>query len=268
MSIIIHEDVVLAGDEEEITPCNPRIGYDNVVLPNTVTSDEGAATRVNLANPATYLRWTADTNATQHVGANLLSARTVNYYGVAAHNLGSVGAVLTLQTSDNGVDWDDATLGVLVQNDFTMIEEFENKFSSFFRLKIEGATAPPSIGVLYMGSMLRVQRRIYVGHSPLVLQRKTVVSSGKSESGQFLGRVVRSTTYETKIAVQNLTPTWVRQRLDPFMAASADTPFFWSWRPCDYPTEVGFAWTTGDPSVSNARPNGMMDFDMAIQGIR
>ena len=268
MSIIIHQDVTLAGDELEITDCNPRIGYDTIVLPGSVTSDQGAATRINMANPATYLRWTADNINTQHIGANVLAARTVNYYGIAAHNLGSAGAVITFQTSDDGVAWVDATDGVLLSNDFAMIEEFEDKFAAFFRLKIEGATIIPSVGVFYIGKMLRVQRRIYVGHSPFTLQRQSKVSSGFSENGQFLGRVVRSTTYETDVRVQNLTPAWVRSKLDPFLAVAADTPFFWSWRPCSYPTEVGFAWTTRDPEVSNQRPNGMMDFRMQIQGIR
>jgi len=268
MSIVIHQDLTLAGDEQDVTNCNPRIGYDTVVTAGTVTSDQGAATRINLANPSTYLKWTADNNGTQSVGATLVAARTVNYYGIAAHNLGTASAVITFQSSINGVDWTDVTDGVLLQNDTAMIEEFEDQFAAYYRILIEGATVAPSIGVLYIGRMLRMQRRIYVGHSPFVLQRRTVVSSGKSENGQFLGRVVRSTTYETKVQMQNLTPTWVRQRLDPFLALAADTPFFWSWRPCEYPTEVGFAWTKNDPSVSNQRPNGMMDFNMDIQGIR
>lgn len=266
--IVIHDDIVLAGDELEITDCNPRIGYDTIVTPATVTSDQGAASRVNMANPATYLRWTADNINEQHIGATLFAARSVNYYGLAAHNLGSAGAVITFQSSVNGVDWVDVTDGVLLQNDFAMIEEFEDQFAAFYRIKIEGATIIPSVGVFYIGKMLRVQRRIYVGHAPFTLQRQSKVSSGFSENGQFLGRVVRSTTYETDIRVQNLTPAWVRQKLDPFLALAADRPFFWSWRPCDYPTEVGFAWTTRDPETVNARPNGMMDFRMQIQGIR
>jgi hypothetical protein len=266
--IVIQPDIVLAIDEQEITDCNPRIGYDTIVLPGTVTSDQGATTRVNMANPATYLRWTADNINTQHIGANLIAARTVNYYGIAAHNLGSAGATITFEVSPDGVVWTPVTDGVLLSDDFAMIEEFPDQFAAFYRLKIENATIIPSVGVFYIGKMLRVQRRIYVGHAPFTLQRKSKVSSGFSENGQFLGRVVRSTTFETDVQVKNLTAPWVRQKLDPFLAVAADRPFFWSWRPCAYPTEVGFAWTTQDPDVSNSRPNGMMDFKMQIQGIR
>lgn len=268
MSIIIHQDITLGVDEQDITDCNPRIGYDNVVTPSTVTTDQGAASRPNLGNPATYLRWTADNINTQHVGATLGAAALVNYYGIAAHNLGTAGATIKFQYSFNNADWIDATAGVLLSSNFAMIEEFEDLFAPYYRLRIEGATVIPQIGVLYIGKMLRVQRRIYVGHSPFVLQRKTVVSSGKSENGQFLGRVVRSTTFETSVEVKNLTAAWVRQNLDPFLNVAADRPFFWSWRPCAYPTEVGYAWTMDDPDVSNQRPNGMMDFQMKLQGIR
>lgn len=268
MSIIIHEDITLGIDEQDITDCNPRIGYDNIVLPTTVTADQGAASLPNLANPATYLVWTADSIAAQSIGANLLAARTVNYYGIAAHNLGTAGATITFQSSVNGVDWVDVTPGVLLQTNFAMIEEFADEFAQFYRLRITGATVIPSVGVLYIGKMLRVQRRIYVGHAPMVLNRKTIVNSGKSETGQFLGRVVRSTTFETQVQVMNLKASWVRQKLDPFLAVAADRPFFWSWRPCSYPSEVGYAWTMKDPDVTNTRPNGMMDFSMSLQGIR
>lgn len=264
--IIIHGDLTL--DPQDITDCNPRIGYDTIVTPSTVTSDQGAASRINLGNPATYLKWTADDISTQHIGAALLAARTVNYYGIAGHNLGDAGAIVTFQSSPDNVVWTDVTDGVALQDNFALIEEFEDQFTRYYRLKIEGATIVPSVAVLYIGDMLRVARRIYVGHAPFTLQRNTVVNSGKSENGQFLGRVVRSTTFETEVAVQNLSPSWIRTKLDPFLAVAADTPFFWSWRPCSYPTEVGYAWTTKDPKVSNQRPNGMMDFSMSLQGIR
>lgn len=267
--IVISPDIVLDSDEQEINDCNPRIGWRNVISDGALFSDEGAATLANLGNPATFLKWTADSNATQSVGVTLSSAQTVNYFGVAAHNLGSIGATIKLQSSPDGMDpWTDISDEQLVSTDQAFISEFEDAFALHYRLLISSPSAPPSIGVLYIGEILRVQRRIYVGHSPMTLNPRTRVSSGKSESGQFLGRVVRSTTYETALEVDNLTASWVRQRLDPFMLAAADTPFFWAWRPCSYPDEVGFAWATDDPSVANARSNGMMTFNVKMQGIR
>lgn len=266
--IVISTDIVLASDEQEVNDCNPRIGWHNVVTPNNLFSDEGSTTLANLGNPATFLKWEADTASDQSVGVVLGAAQTVNYFGIAAHNLGTIGAQIQLESSNDGMAYSPVSDQFLVADDRAFIHEFEDAFAQYYRLAITDASAPPEIAVLYIGQMLRVQRRIYVGHSPFTLAPVTRVSSGKSESGQFLGRVVRSTTYETSLEVDNLTASWVRQRLEPFILAAADTPFFWSWRPCSYPTEVGFAWATGDPQLTNTRANGMMTLSLSMQGIR
>jgi hypothetical protein len=140
--------------------------------------------------------------------------------------------------------------------------------AGFFRLVIAPGTAPPAIGIWYVGEILILQRRIYVGHTPLVYGRSSSVSSGRSENGQFLGRMLRSETLESAVDMHNLTPDWYRSELDLFFQAARTTAFFFAWRPGDYPFEVGFAWLTGDPQVSNQRANGMVQVNFSMSGVR
>lgn len=125
----------------------------------------------------------------------------------------------------------------------------------------------PRCAVLYCGKLLVLQRRFYVGHVPINYGRKVNVISGQSESGQFLGRIVTGRATATSVALQNLTPTWVRQNLVPFLRAAEDQPFFFAWRPQTYPREVGYAWLTNNPEPMNQRPNGMMSCTLQMSGI-
>lgn len=268
--IVISSSIVLGPTAEAVDARNPRIGWRNFVTATNVSADEQADDEpvVNIANPATYLTWRGETTAQQAVTVSLESATDVNYFALAKHNLGSTGASLTFQYSTNGSSWTDITNPQVLNSDFVVIHEFDTVFARFFRLLIVPGTAPPAIAVLYIGTTLVLQRRIYVGHTPLPYGRSTTVSTGRSESGQFLGRVLRREFLESSVSLQNLTPAWYRSYLDLFVQAARTKPFFWAWRPQSYPNETGYAWLTDDVKVSNQRANGMMQASWSMQGVR
>ena len=97
--------------------------------------------------------------------------------------------------------------------------------------------------------------------------RQSKVVNGRSEAGDFLGRIVLGEATQTQINLQNLTPAWLRTHLRPFIDAARETPFFFAWRPADYPREVGFAWLTDDPKPVNQLANGMMSASFDLMGI-
>lgn len=272
MPIVISDDVVLSAADiaSGINGNNPRIGYHNLVTAANVAAEteDPDFPATNLANPATYLKWRADSSTSDvSVGVTLSPANTVNYFAIAGHNLGTIGAEYVFEYF-NGSTWADLTTPAIPANDYAIIHEFPDTFASQFRLRITATGDPPEIAVLYVGSILRLQRRIYVGHTPIVFGRDSTVSSGFSEEGQFLGRVVRRRMYQSSVSMQNLTASWYRTYLDPFFHAAVATPFFWAWRPSTYPTEVGYAWLTSDGAMSNQRSNGMVQMDFKMQGIR
>ena len=267
MAIVISDSVVLAlGDDAP----NPRIGWHNLVTENNVAADEEDTDYPveNLANPVTYLYWKGTSTDPQSVTVTLSEAQTVNYIGVARHNFGSTGAQYVVESSANGSDWTELHDPRVPANDFALIHEFDDEFAQYFRVTITPGSAAPQIAVLYVGQITRLQRKVYVGHTPFPFGKKTTVSSGFSEDGQFLGRIVRRKTYESAISLSNLTPAWVRSELQPFLDASDERPYFWAWKPATYPLEVGYAWKMGDADVSNALPNGFMTASWRFQGIR
>lgn len=272
--IVISSSLVLgvpaSASSDAIDGRNPRIGWHNLVTADNIAADHETADEpaTNLANPATYLYWRGTTTTLQAVTVMLDTAHMVNYFGIAKHNLGSIGASVSIQYSTDGGAWFDASTPVVPNNDAVMIVEFPPVFARWWRLLIIPGSAPPAIAVWYFGEILALQRRIYVGHTPFPYGHNTTVSNGRSESGQFLGRVLRREFFESKVDMGNLTPLWYRTYMEPFVIAARTTPFFWSWRPSRYPNECGFAWLTDDLRVSNQRPNGMMEMSFSMQGVR
>jgi len=269
--IVISSSVVLSSSVAEVVDArNPRICWHNVVTPESVTADEEADDEpvVNIANPATYLRWRSTSMNQQSVQVSLSSAHDVNYFAIAKHNLGSSGATLVFQSSTDGSTWTNVTSPAVLNTDHVVIHEFDPVFAQNFRLLITPGSEPPSIAVLYIGETLVLQRRIYVGHTPLPFGRKTTVSNGRSESGEFLGRVLRRQFLESSVDLKNLTPTWYRQKLEPWVKAARTQPYFFAWRPASYPDEAGYVWLTDDVKVQNSSSNGMMSCSFSHQGVR
>jgi hypothetical protein len=271
--IIISGDVVLSAEQiaNGVNSDNPRIGYHNLVTEATVFAEheDPDYPALNMANPATYLKWRgSETTSEQSVGIHLSPAENVNYFAIARHNLGTIGSEYFFEYSTNGTTWTALTTPRVPADDYAIIHEFPTTFAQHFRLTMSSNGDAPEIGVLYVGRILTLQRRIYVGHTPLPFGRDTTVSVGVSEEGEFLGRTVRRRMYTSTVQMGNITPLWYREYLDPFFEAAASIPFFWAWRPGPYPNEVGYAWLNGDGRATNQRPNGMMEISFNMQGIR
>ncbi len=272
MAIVISDDVVLTAEEVEagVNSNNPRIGYHSVATVANVTasSAETAYPVANAINQLTFLKWTATAAGVQTITISLDSAETVNYFAVAGHNFGTDGTNIKLQRSSDGSSWTDVTTARVLANDYAFMEEFADVNYRYYRFHMTAVSLAPVLSVLHVGRVLRMQRRIYVGHKPLTLNRKTTVSSGVSESGQFLGRVKRRQMLAGDASFNNITPDWYRETFDPFVEAAEERCFFFAWRPSSYPTEVGYMWLDGDPETSNALPNGMMSLSFSMNGMR
>lgn len=271
MSIHISDEVVISLPfDAGVTANNPRIGWHNLVNQDNVFAVQEAAgfPASNLGLPATFLYWKGTSAVAQAIGVTLEFAQPCNYIAIARHNLGSIGAMLEVQSSADGTTWQPLSGQKVPANDRSIIWEFPDTVARYFRLLIGAGSGVPEVAVLYVGRILRLQRRIYVGHTPLPFGRQSDVSTNFSEDGQFLGRVVHRRMFRSQISQENVTPSFYRANIEPFFEAAIEWPFFVAWRPGTYPNEVGYVWLVGDPTMQNQRPNGMVSFEFAYQGIR
>lgn len=258
---------------------HPVIGYDNRVTAGNVsaTSFEDGYPITNVANNSTYLHWRAEGGSPlleEEIEVAVNTADLLDYVGIARHNFGTEQIAVTIEglvDADASPEvWVELVEEFIPADDSPIIARFEPVALAAIRIILTPGTDtenPPRLAVLYVGKLLQLQRKIYVGHTPITYGRNARVTNGRAESGNFLGRIVLSESLSTEVALQNLTADWYRTYFDPFARAGREEPFFFAWRPESYPREVGFAWLTDEPRPSNQRANGMMQVSFEMTGI-
>lgn len=244
----------------------PIIGSDNIVTLGNVeaTTEDVDFPASNLGNPSTHLKWqepvtspqsTADVYITVSVPLDTTVSpavqRTIDYLAIAKHNFGSAGCTVSVEATTDAtspIGGYTTLASILPTNDDPIIFQFEPRQPTYVRLKITDGSALRQLAVLYVGELLTLERGVKVEatHTPINLGRLTNVINGFSESGNFVGRIVRNNVNESKAEFMHFTPTWYRANFDPFILEARTHPFFWAWDPADYPTDVGFAWLVKD----------------------
>jgi hypothetical protein len=277
MSVVIAGSLILAdvlSGGGIINANNPLIGWRNVASssPLSATSSAAGFPVSHLANPATHLRWKAAGSppvTDQFVRIDVASVEPLDYLAIARHNFASAQIPVSIErlVSTGPEVWAVLVAPVLLPNDGPALFRFAPQGLTSIRIRMQPGLAAPTIAVVYTGRLLVLQRRIYVGHTPINYGRRAKITNARSESGNFLGRIVLSEQTETSVDLQNLTPDWYRAQLEPFIRASKEAPFFFAWRPGDYPYEIGYCWMTNDPQPSNQRANGMMQVGLEMSGI-
>lgn len=243
---------------------NGRLCYKSFVNASNVaaTSELASLPITNLANPSTSFGWGASSNADQTITLTNATATAVDYLGIARHNLGEIGAEIRIRF--NGVtvrDWSP------VSNQQSLLIIFEEATPTTIQVDLRNMSQAARIAVIYCGQSVKLQRNIYVGHTPVTYGRNRRAIQGVSQSGEYLGEVVLSETLSTQVSLQNLTPDWYRAELDPYFALNPRRPCFFAWRPGKYPAEVAYCWPTGNPQPVNQRSNGMMSINWTFTGI-
>lgn len=276
MSVVI-SSALAATEAFQANSNTPLIGYQNLVTTSNITATTAAtgSPATNLANPSTLLTWTGanlSPLATEYLTANVQSVEGLDYVGIARHNLGTAQTIVSVEgVTDGGASpevWTELVGETMLADDAPAIFRFTSQALAKVRLKLQPGTVAPSIAVMYTGKLLQIQRNIFVGHTPITYGRRTEFATSRTESGNFGGRIVLSEWTETKLSLSLLTSAWYRANFDAFVDAAKTDPFFFAWRPGDYPAEIGYCWTTDDPIPQNDDATGMMSVGLSMRGIR
>lgn len=239
----------------------PLFGYRNIVTASTVaaSSADTSFPASNLANPSTSEKWKASSALAQTITITPATPDAVDYVGIARHNLGTLNCAITLQGRRASSDAFSVISEVVPADDAPLLFRFEAQSFYEIQLSLAGTSAPVEIAIAYCGAILVSERGVMPSHVPLRFGRTTKAVTGKSESGDFLGRIITGRGRETAVEMANLSPGWCRKELDPFIAAGEELPFFYAWRQETYPDEVGYGWLTNAP-----RP-AINEYDQTMQ---
>jgi hypothetical protein len=255
MIVISHSIALSPGD----VPLNtPIFGWDSIATASSITAASEATgfPATNLVNPSTALRWKAEEEgsplgppaADQYLTVTIDQVDEIDFLAIAVHNLGSGGNTVSVEGSTGGSpEWFELVEESIPANDDPIIFRFTPQSLTGIRLRIQAGTLTPMVAVMYVGKLLVLERGTHTDHVPINLARTTRVMNGKSETGNFLGRVVLSETRATSFALNRLRETWYRNNMDEFVLAAREAPFFFAWKPQELPGDVGYCFLTGDP---------------------
>lgn len=248
---------------------NPLVLYNNLVTFSNITATyaETLFPVTNLSNEAQDLLWRSTSAADQYLTSMVSSSEDVNGIGIAEHNWGSGKIQVSVETKDYGGAWTEVVEPVMFPDDAPIMFRIPGAIVEGVRLKLHSTEGViPRAGVLFIGPLLVLQRRTYVGHVPLTYARDLDTIGSKSFSGKFLGRITRSQTRTTSLDLRNITPNFYREFMEPWFLAAEEMPFFFAWRPRDYALEVGYAWLTNRPRMENQQSNGMVGTRLEMEG--
>jgi len=248
----------------------PRIGYDNVGVGATVTSDSTADgyDPANVFDWKPYTYWKPAASGTHYITVEPASTPTVDYFAMAQHTLGTNGGTVQLQYSTNGGGaWSDAfdpiaptTLNEPVWRSFTAITAAD------WRVKVV-STPASVIGVVSFGAVYQPYYGVLQGFAPPKLARNAVVKSTASEAGLFLGRSILRRFLDTSITFNNMDPDDCYNYWLPFMKHAEQYPFFLAWLIEDYPTDIALMESDGQITAPTFMRHGAMTCGISMRGL-
>lgn len=268
MPVVIQNTAALI-DSQNLPPFplkNARIGYKSIATNDNViaSSEEAGFPAQGAVNSLTYEAWrpvTLPATWTVDYGETV----DADYVGIANHSFATDRCTVDIEYSLDGSNW--TTLAELSPGtgEPIMILSAQTVTARYWRLSVDGLSVP-TVGVIYIGEALAMQRPIYGGHRPITLNRNSKVIGNKSESGNILGvtkiRMGNSATYEWS----HLKADWYRTNFDPFAKTSTTRGFFIAWNPQEHPDEVGFGLSKSEPQPSNMGINNYMEVSLSVDG--
>jgi len=239
--------VIVSG---QLTTSASYIGYDSLLAASdgTITASteaEGYAAE-NMGDWRPFTWWQPTATGDSWARVSFASARSVDYFAVAAHNLSSSGSTIKLQYStDGGSNWSDATAAAGGAQDRVISATFDAIAAADWRVLVNNPSTIASVGIAAFGTKLDLTKAPKAGYSPAALSRRAEYTTNESSTGLFLGRSIERTGFPGSFEVDYLQPSWVRSKWEPFVDHAELRPFFYVWDSSLYSSEAVLAWTNG-----------------------
>lgn len=255
----------------------PVFGIENLTTAIAATTEDVDFPASNLLNPATHLKWVSGVNTgDEYITVNVSVLNLTDYFAIAKHNFGTAECTVSLEvTADpdspyNSPGFTEIIPPTFITSDAPIIFQFTPQFLGTIRLRIQGGgDTYKEAAVVYVGKLLTMERgiKVDVDHTPINFGRKNDILNGMSESGNFLGRIIRNQMHETKAEFSHVTNDWYRAYFDAFVIDARGNPFFFAWAPAEYVNDVGYCWLTKDVMPEMNPVTRRFDFRLEMRGV-
>lgn len=195
--------------------------------------------------------------------------QNVEYVAIAAHDLGTQNADITIQTTtDSGSTWDTISglANLTPDDDSAILCLFDTVNIDGYRVLINSADSEPTIASIAGGSVLEWPRKAVWTGTPVTEGDRITFANNQSETGVWLGRTRVSDGLEFQVQIDNLSETFRTGDFKTFKdyANGEDAAFFIAPRPGDYPDEVSYSWATDVVRMTRDRPNNRVSGSVTL----
>ena len=197
---------------------------------------------INLIDPATWSTWVSGPGAGS-ANYDFGVAIACNGFGIAAHEIGSLGVTYHVQYSIDGTTWADIH-SQAPTNDEDIFCIFPTVTARYWRLHTDN---PANVGIFAIGNRLIFPHAPVAGYTPLHRARKYEKEFADSIKGHFLGTRVMAAGAETDVNMGFFERPWLEANITPFERHyNQGGKFFYAGSPATAPLDVGYCRASSD----------------------
>jgi hypothetical protein len=239
---------------------HPRIGA-HAISGTVAASTEAAGFSAIFAANLNTTQWWRPTAVPATWDLTFTSA-TVSYFGIAAHDLFTVGATLEVQRWD-GAAW--VTIITHTPTDNSVIFGLLIR-TSRDRMRFRFTGGIPTIGVISMGDVIEFPQRCqYTGSTSFELANQDEYRDTLSEGGQVLDRFRTRRSIPARMEVSHLSEAWSDSVLTLLRTYAKDWPIFMADRPASRPKSVVFGLTKAPIQPERTIPQHRVAMSVTIE---
>lgn len=222
----------------------PTILWNNVFTSGTLAASSQATDypKENAVSEATYDAW-KPTALPASLSIDKGSATAVDCAALVAHNCGTSGNTVSIQSSTDNVNWTTRS-SVTPTDDTTIFFLFTSASARYWRFYFTGGTAP-IVGVAMAGARFNFPAGVVAPYKPVWLSQTYELLTSTTLGGQFLGNRVLRTGGQTTINLVAVNRTFGETTILPFREHyNSGKAFVWAAGPSVFSKDVGYVWRT------------------------
>jgi F5/8 type C domain len=220
----------------------PTIIYNNFFSLGTLSATTEAASfpKENAASENTNKSW-QPTAIPANLVVDMGSAVAADSFAIVAHNCGTNGNTILLQTSPDNVTYT-TQCTVVPTDDTTIVGLFTSVSARYWRIRITTGT-PPNIGVAMVSARFNFPAGVKAPYTPVWLSQTYELLVSTTLGGQFMGNKVLRQGAKTAINLVSFDRTFGETTILPFREHyNSGKAFVWAAGPSIFPKDAGYVW--------------------------